>query len=222
MKKSVAIIGLSRFGLNLVESFSKLNVNLIAIDKDRESVRKASELTHNVFTCDSTNEEALKECGIANVDHVILAIGQNDNSNLSSSIMTIIKLKGLGIKNITARADDEDYIEVLKLVGATDVVTPLKIASDRLSNKIAAGNLVDYFNIKNDYDVFEVKISSGFEPIALMELDTRQKYRINILLVEREGKTIIPSKDLILQAGDDIFIFGEKKNIRKILSVFTI
>ena len=40
MKKSIAVIGLSRFGLTLVEQLSKLNVDLVAIDKDKESVKK--------------------------------------------------------------------------------------------------------------------------------------------------------------------------------------
>ena len=33
MKKTIAIIGLSRFGLSLVESFSKLNVELVEIGR---------------------------------------------------------------------------------------------------------------------------------------------------------------------------------------------
>lgn len=220
MKKSIVVIGLSRFGLNLVESLSRLNVDLIAIDIDKESVRKASELTHHVFACDATDEEALKECGVHNVDHAIVAIGQNEKANLTSSIMTIIKLKEMGIKHITARADDEDYVEVLKLVGATHIVTPLKIASDRVANRIAAGNVVDYFNIKNDFDVYEVHVSPSFEPIILAELSIRSKYKINILLIEREGKMLIPNKDTVIMSGDDVFIFGQKRDINKIASFF--
>lgn len=220
MKKSVAVIGLSRFGLTLVESFSKLNVELIAIDQDKEQVKKASEFVDNAFIADATNETALKECGITNVDHVIVAIGQNERVNLTSSVIAIIKLKQLGIKEITARADDEDYVEVLKLVGATSVVMPLAIASERIANKIAAGNVVDYFNIKNEYDVYEVHISQAFEPLAITELDSRSRYKINILLIERDQRMLTPSKDTFLLPGDDIFIFGKKKDIPKITAVF--
>src|SRR5690554_3480329 len=136
MKKSIAVIGLSRFGLNLVENFSKLNVDVIAIDHDKESVNKAAEFIQNVMIADSTNIDALKEAGIGNVDHAIVAIGQNEQANLATSIITIIKLKQLGIKEITARADDKDSAEALKLVGANSIVLPLNIASERIAYKI--------------------------------------------------------------------------------------
>lgn len=222
MKKSIAIIGLSRFGLNLVESFSTLDVDLIAIDQNKESVKKASELITNVYIADSTDEEALKSTGIANVDHAIVAIGQNERSNLTASIVTIIKLKQLGVPHITARADEDDYAEILRLVGATSIVSPLYIASERIANKIAAGNVVDYFNIKNDFDVYEIKIQDDFEPLKITELDLRTKYKINILLIERDNKISIPNKDTVLMPNDEIFIFGNKKDIPKIFPVFGI
>lgn len=220
MKKSIAIIGLSRFGLNLLESLSKLNVDLIAMDMNKEAVKKASELITNVYVADSTDEEALKSTGITSVDHVIVAIGQNDRNNLTASIITIIKLKQLGIKQITARADEEDFIQILKLVGATDVVSPLYIASERVAHKVAFDNVLDYFNIKNEFDVYEIKTRHDFIPLPITKLDSRSLYGINILLIERKGEVIIPTKDTILMPEDEIFIFGRKKDIPKIINFF--
>ena len=220
MKKSVAIIGLGRFGLSLVESFSKLNVEIIAIDKNVEYVKKASEMTTNAFIVDSTDEEALKSVGVSNVDQVIVAFGQNEKNNLAASVITIIKLKELGIKNIIARADEDDYVEILKLIGATEIVTPLYIASERIANRVASENVVDYFNIKNDFNVFEVKVQEDFTDLALIDLDLRTKYSVNILLIERDNETIIPTKSTIIKANDDIFIFGRKRDIPKITTFF--
>ncbi|MFA5693470.1 MAG: TrkA family potassium uptake protein [Acholeplasmataceae bacterium] len=221
MKKSIAVIGLSRFGLNLVESFSKLNVDLIAVDQDKESVRKAGEIITNVLVCDSTDEEALKDAGIQNVDHAIVAIGQNDKANLSVSIMTILKLKEIGVKEITARADDLSTRDILTLIGADNIVMPMQIASERIANKVASKNVIDYFNIKNEFDVYEVRVSSLFEPLLITELDSRSKYKINILLIERNEKVITPNKDTIIRPNDDIFIFGSKKDIPKITNFFS-
>lgn len=220
MKKSVAIIGLGRFGLSLVESFSKLNVEIIAIDKNVEFVKKASEMTTSAYIVDSTDIDALKSVGISNVDQVIVAFGQNNMSNLAVSVITIIKLKELGINNIMARADEDAYVEILKLIGATEIVTPLYIASERIANKVAFENVIDYFNIKNDFNVFEVKVHEDFEDLAITELDLRTKYSVNILLIERDDNVIIPTKKTVLKANDDIFIFGRKKDIPKITTFF--
>ena len=218
--KSIAIIGLSRFGLSLVQAFSKLDVELVAIDMDEDAVRKAGDYIQNVFIADSTNIDSLKAAGIGNVDHAIVAIGQNERINLTTSIISVIKLKELGIKEITARADEEDYAEVLTLVGATNIVMPLDIAAERIANKIAAGNVLDYFNVRRDYDVYEVKISDDFEPLPIINLDSRTRYKINILLIERNKVLYVPTKDTILEPGDEIFVFGKKQDIPKVLSVF--
>ncbi|VEU82019.1 potassium channel family protein [Acholeplasma hippikon] len=221
MKKSIAVIGLSRFGFNLLEAFSRLDVDLIGIDHDIEAVKKASEITHNVMVADSTSYESLKDAGIANVDHAIVAVGQNDKANLTNSIVTIIRLKELGVEKITARADEEDYAQVLKLVGATDVVMPLSIASERVANRIAAFNLVDYFNIKGDYTVFEVKLSETFPPAQIIDLDLRNEYEANIMLIERDSQFLMPKRDTEILPNDEIFIFSKKKDIAKITAFFT-
>lgn len=220
MKKTIAIIGLSRFGLSLVESFSKLNVELVAIDTEEEQVQKAGEFIENAFVGDTTNIDALRDAGIANVDHAIVAIGQNDRQNLATSIISIIKLKELGIKEITARADDEDYAEVLRLVGATNVVMPLHIAADRVANKLAARNVLDYFNVIHDYDMYELQVGANFKPLPIVDLNLRNKYNVNILLIERSGQIITPTKDITIMPGDGIFVFGKKKELTKVLEIF--
>lgn len=221
MKKSVAVIGLSRFGFNLLEAFSKLDVDLIGVDNDLDAVKKASEITHNVMVADATSYDSLKDAGIANVDHAIVAVGQNDKANLTNSIVTIIRLKELGVPKITARADEEDYAQVLKLVGADDVVMPLNIASERVANRIASFNLVDYFNIKGDYTVFEVKISESFTPTSIIDLNLRKQFEANIMLVERNNQFLTPGRDTEILPNDEIFIFSKKKDIAKITAFFT-
>ena len=43
---------------------------------------------------------------------------------------------------------------------------------------------------------------------------------MNILLIKRE-ELIIPSKDSVLMPDDSIFIFGEKKYLPKITTIFS-
>ena len=221
MKKSIAIIGLSRFGVSLLEAFTTLDVDLVAIDVDEEAVKKAAELIPNAFIGDSTDSDSLRAAGIANVDHVIVAIGQNEFTNLSTSIITVIKLKELGVKEITARADDEDYAEVLTLVGATHIVSPLSIAAERIANKVALGNVLDYFHVRKNYDIYEVKIADTFKPLPIIELNSRSRFHINILLIERDKVLQVPTKDTILQPGDEIFIFGRKQDVTRVLRIFS-
>lgn len=220
MRKTIGIIGMGRFGLSLVESFSKTNVDIIALDHKKERVEKASLYTPYVFVCDSTNEEALKETGIKNADHVIIAMGQNEDFNISTTIVTVIKLKKIGVHKLTVRLDDETFAETMHLIGADDIIYPLKIASDKLANRLSSNSVIDYFKMTDDFDAYEIELNENFVDMPLLDLNLRTKYDINILVVKRGTENIIPSKDTVLKARDHLFIFGRKKDINKVVAFF--
>lgn len=80
--------------------------------------------------------------------------------------------------------------------------------------------MVDYFNIKNDFDVFEINILEDFELILIIEFDLRSMYGSNILFIECNNKILVFNKDFILRLLDEIFIFGRKKDLLKVISIF--
>lgn len=137
-------------------------------------------------------------------------MGQDNVNNLTAGILIIIKLKQLGIKEIVVRSDKDEYVETLKTIGATKIITPLSIAAEKISKVFSADNVIDYFNIKNNYDVYEIKIGDNFEETRITELSLRSKYNMNILLIERKNKIIYPTNEVSLLSGDNIFIFGKK------------
>lgn len=220
MSKTVAIIGMGRFGLSLVESFSKNNIDTIAIDHIKERAEKAGVYTPYLVVCDSTNEEALKEAGVHNADHVIVAMGQDEDFNISTSIVTVIKLKKIGCKKITVRLDDDTFLETMNLIGADDIIFPLKIASDKLANKLSSNSIVDYFKMTNDFDAYEIIVDGDFNELAITKLNARAKFLINILLIKRNGKVVVPNRETIIMPLDHLFIFGQKKDINKITKFF--
>ncbi|MDD3171193.1 MAG: TrkA family potassium uptake protein [Bacilli bacterium] len=215
MKKSILVIGLGRFGLNLIENFNRLDVDIIGIDVDEDAVNRAIKKIPYAYTCDSTNEEALKEIGISNVDIAIIALGQDNPNGVVTGIMTTILLKRFGIKKIVVRLDEETYRDTFMAIGATDVIMPLKIASERIANKFTMDNIVDYFNIASDFNVFEMKIPDKFKAISLVELNSRSKYGMNIILINRDDQMFTPNSTHMLKPNDDIFIFGKKSDIVK-------
>ena len=60
MKKSIGIIGCSRFGTGLINSLKKFNdIDILAIDNNIDIITKTATMVENAFLCDSTKEEAL-------------------------------------------------------------------------------------------------------------------------------------------------------------------
>lgn len=211
MRRSFVVIGLGRFGLKLVEELSKAKVDVMALDISEENIVKAGEFTNSAFVCDTTNETALKELGVNNVDHAIVAFG----SNLQNTIITTIILKEFGIPKITVRVDDDFYINVIKKLGATDIVSPQKIAGVRLANKVLSDSFVDFFNIDRDFSVIEISVVPTAEPKNIQELNPRNNYGINVLLIRRDNKSFSPTGADDILPNDHLFVFGTTAKVSK-------
>lgn len=211
MKKSFAIIGLGRFGLALVEALAKRNSNIIALDEDEEKVAKASELVSHTVVCDSTNEDALREAGIQNVDHVVVAIG----SNIQATILTTIILKELGIKRITVRVDNEYYTKVILKLGANDIISPQTLAGIRLANRIISDTFLDYYDIADEFGVAQIIVNKEFKPITIQEFNPRNEFDVNVILIRRNSKTFAPKGQDQILPNDYLFVVGKPGKIAR-------
>jgi trk system potassium uptake protein TrkA len=211
MKKSFAVLGLGRFGLKLIEELSHHNADIIAIDTSEENVSKASEFVSNAFVCDATNENALKELGVGNVDHAIIAFG----SNLQATILSTIILKEMGINKITVRVDDDYYVKVIKKLGATDVISPQRIAGIRLANKIISDTFIDYFNISSDFCIVEISVNENVMPLNISDINPRNNFEVNLLLIQRGDNIFSPKGTDDIMPKDMLYIFGTRQKISK-------
>lgn len=213
MKKNICIIGLGRFGVSLAKSLASKNVDIIAIDKDEKAVLEVSDFATHAFVLDSTDESALKEIGVQNCDHVVISLGQNRKDSIVVTICTCIALNNIGIENITVRVDDPYYIPVLNKMGLHKIVTPFDIAAERLANTLSSDNVMDYYNVAEGYNVFELTIEENSIPLSLLELNTPKNFGVNIILIKRNKKCFMPTSADQLLPNDHIFAFGLYKGI---------
>src|SRR5699024_3874644 len=88
MKREFAVIGLGRFGGSICHELSKEGMEVLAIDIDEDRVNEFKNIASHAVIADTTDEVSLKEIGIKNIDHVIVAIGDN----IQASILTTVIL----------------------------------------------------------------------------------------------------------------------------------
>ena len=213
MKKSIAVIGLGRFGLSLVKHLVNHRVEVIAIDTNPKAVNEAANYISQALICDSTNEAAIKECGIQNCDEAIIALGQNDPKTIVTTIVTTILLKNLGVEKITVRLDNPYYEKTLYSLGATSIISPLEIAGEKLAARVSSNSLVDYYNITDGYNVFDIVVGEIKEPISLIKLESPRRWGVNIILIKRNGKAFVPTAQDELQPRDHLFAFGKDMGV---------
>ena len=209
-KKSFAVIGLGQFGISVVEELVGNGMDVIAIDSDEEAVKKVSSILPTVAVANSTDEESLKELGIKDVDSAIVAFG----SHIEASILTTVILKEMGVKSIIVRTDDPYYVPILKKLGATEVIMPQKAAGIALANRLGNEDFKDFYKLDDRYSVVSIVINSAYVPQQLKDLSSKDKYGVNIVLINRNGRAFVPGGNDSILPDDTIFVVGGTKEIR--------
>lgn len=212
MKQEFVVIGLGRFGGSIVKELIEQGADVMAIDIETERVDEFAPIATQAVVADTTDEAVLKSLGIRNFDHVIVAIGDN----IQSSILTTLMLKELGVKRITVKAQNDYHEKVLSKIGADHVVHPERDMGIRIANNILSNNVLDYLELSDEHSIMELIVNSKLAGHSLIDLDIRAKYGINIVAIKR-GKSILvsPQADEKLQANDILIIIGADVDINR-------
>ncbi len=156
--RTYAIIGIGHFGYHMAIGLAEQGHNVIAIDSSPEKIKSISSFIENAYILDSTNEKALKEAGVVELDVVIVSMGKN----IESSILTVMALRDLGNRTIIAKAYNLTHGEVLSKIGAKKVVYPEKETAKRLVKNISSKILFEILDISNTFKGLKFEVPPSF------------------------------------------------------------
>ncbi|MGB2599372.1 MAG: TrkA family potassium uptake protein [Candidatus Omnitrophota bacterium] len=180
-EKVFAVFGLGKFGMELCRILSKKGEKVIAIDQDQAHIEKIKDAVTQAILLDSTDESALLNAGLQDVDVAVVAIRES----IDASVLTTILLKNLGVPRIIARAISDIHAQVLKQVGAAEVINIEIEEGRRLANRLAAPDIMDIIPIAADQVMAELRTPQKFVGKSIHELDVRKKYNVNIISIKR-------------------------------------
>ncbi|QNU37926.1 TrkA family potassium uptake protein [Geobacillus sp. 44B] len=209
-KKQFAVIGLGRFGGSICRTLSEQGMEVLAIDIDEDRVNEFASIVSHAVVGDSTDENVLKSLGIRNFDHVIVAIGDN----IQASILTTLILKELGVQHITVKATNDYHEKVLKKIGADQIVHPERDMGERIAYNLISNNVLDYLELSDKHSIVEIVASERLDGHSLLELDIRARYGINIVAIRRGTNVIVsPLASEIIRKGDVLVVIGADEDI---------
>lgn len=212
MKQEFAVIGLGRFGGAICEELSREGMNVLAVDIDEQRVNAFKNIASHAVIADATDEEALKAIGIQNIDHVIVAIGDN----IQASILTTVVLTELGIKRITVKAQNDYHEKILNKIGADVVVHPERDMGRRLAQSLISSNIIDYIELSDEHRIVEVKAGKKLYGKNLKELNIRARYGINVVAIKRGSQMIIsPKAEETIAENDILIIIGSNDDFTR-------
>jgi trk system potassium uptake protein TrkA len=213
--RTFGVIGLGRFGYHVARTLAQGGAEVIACDVDEEKVREISEYVSLAYVLDATDAKALKESGIANVDTAVVSIGEN----IEASILIVVQLKELGVKEIVAKAVNPLHGKVLEKLGVDRVVYPEKEMAIRVAHSLLVGEFIEEIPIGEKHSLFELKAFDFMLGKTLRELDVRKRFGVSVLAIKRGENLIVnPMGDEKILPGDILVVLGTTEQLSSMAS----
>jgi trk system potassium uptake protein TrkA len=212
MKKQFAVIGVDTFGRRMIEELSVLDCEILIIDKDPLVIEALKDQVDGAYVADVQDREVIEKIIPRELDAAVVDLGHS----LEASVLVTNYLSKWGIRRIITRASTDAHGEILKIVGATDVVFPSQEAARRITPLIAAPLLLSYLTLSPRFILAELKVPLRLVGRSLREADLEKDGIMNVIACREggEGDYLFSSPDRILQEGDILLVAGSHEDVQ--------
>jgi trk system potassium uptake protein TrkA len=210
----VAILGLGRFGSQLVEELVGMGVEVLAVDADGARVNYLAEVATLAAAGDLTDFEFLSSLALETYDSVAVAIG----SDVATSVLLTLTLKRrLELPHVVAKASTNDHAEALRLTGADIVVNPEQEAAIRLAHTLGpSSHLGEYLSLGPTFGCAKLEAPASAHGKHLGTLDAFTRHNVVLLaLIRDDVVTFRPDREVVVEPGDVWLIAGDDQQLRK-------
>lgn len=210
--KSILLIGLGRFGYHIAKKLDETRHHVMAIDKNDERVNAVLPYVTNAQIGDSTSSEFMASIGVGNFDICIVAIGDDFQSSLETTLL----LKELGAGFVLARASRDIHSKFLLRNGADEVVYPERQLASWIAIRYTSNHIIDYIQLDDEHSIFEIPIPEPWIGKTVGQLDIRKMHGINIMGIKRDGEMDCAIRpETLLTENVSLLVLGTNQDIHK-------
>ncbi len=224
--KQFAVIGLGTFGGRVARTLTAKDAEVIGIDSDPRRVEEFKDELAQTLTLDATNEEALANSGVLDVDAVVVAMGER----MEAAILATAILRRLGAGHVIARASSRLYAQILHDVGADRTVLIEEQMADQVAKSLIAPDVLEQITLSSGHSLVEMKPRRDMIGRKLGEIDIRRKYNINVVAIKKRIPVVtdagessyetrtndIPGPDDRLDESDILVAVGRDEDIERL------
>ncbi|OHB33082.1 MAG: potassium transporter TrkA [Desulfuromonadaceae bacterium GWC2_58_13] len=210
--KRFCVIGLGNFGYHVARALYESGHEVIAVDLNREKIKRIQEFSSYTIIGDAGSKEFLVGQGIGEMDAVVVSTG--DRSHLSTLIT--LYLKELAVPRILVKAVSEDHGRILEKIGATEVIFPEKDMAIKVARGLSSPNILEFLPLSDDLSISEAAPPARFVGKSLVEIDLRRKYNVTILGI-KDVLTghfhTLPKATHVIKDSDILVLVGKARDI---------
>ena len=209
-KRSFACVGLGNFGSTVARELVRFGNDVIGIDKQQKIAdRYADDLTQ-VMVADARDEDALKDCGLADCDAALISLGQD----IEASVLAAMNVKLIGIETVWAKAVSRTHHRILTRLGADRVIRPDNEVGRNVAQALHNPLVRDFISLGNGFHMVNAKIPESLEDTPLASLSLKEKFGITCLGVMRGQEYIAPDREATLNCDDQLLLLGMRNDLR--------
>lgn len=224
--QSVLIAGGGRISYYLTEVLLRQGAKVTVVEKNTELAEKISaDIPGAAVMCDDalTYFDSMSATDIANTD-AFIALTENDEYNLIASLYA----ESQQINKVISRINAKSRLKVLPSEKRISTISREDVAADRiLGYSRSLINAEDNDAVESLYrlmdgkiEFIEFKIDQKDRNLHIPLKDLKLKRNILLGCIIRDGKTIIPRGDDMLEPGDIALVATIKRQIARLEDIF--
>lgn len=212
MEKSIAVLGLGKYGRSVASHLYDMGADVLAVDKNEDLVSDIAGKCTASVRANLADEDEVLALGLQNMDVVIVAMG----GNLSASIISVSVAKEQGVPIVVAKSSSGRMSSVLRKVGADKIIDPEGEGGERSARILGSLSFKDFFRVDDNMYMIQINPKEEWIGKSLMELNLRKSKSL-IVVAEKEKQGFWHFADPMKPIREEmvLLIAMEKKDMEK-------
>jgi trk system potassium uptake protein len=219
-----AVIGLGQFGLAVARNLAAKGAEVLAIDKDLGRIESVKDEVAYAVSLDATDFKSLASQNIADMDAVLVAIGEN----IEGLLLTVVQLLELKAKRIIARAVSQQQKLILSKLGVKEILSPEDEVGMMVAEMLINPNMKAIMPLPDNYEIAEIQAPRRVFKRTIKDVGLLENYRLELIAIKRhyeeyydarkrsvEHLLIRPADDTVLEYSDVIIVLGKTQDVDK-------
>jgi Trk K+ transport system NAD-binding subunit len=208
----VIIVGGGTVGRALADRLEDRGENVVLVEEEEAEVEDARNEGYTVEWGDGTDMDVLRGAGAENAKTIVAATRDDDTNLLVSQL---VKSK-FDTEKIIARANDPDNVAAFQDLGVNTIDSPMATAW-AIDNQIERPALSEWITgVGGTGDVQEIEVrNEDIVGKSIEEIGPMLPHDCLVALVSRNGETMVPTADYVVERGDKLTLLGQHDPVRE-------
>jgi len=207
------VIGLGRFGRQIVKTLYKNEAEVLAIDTLESNIIAIKNYTAQAICITIQDEADLEAIGIDEMDTIIIAIGENFQESIL--IAAILKKRSKKYK-VISRATGRVQKEIFKLIGVDQVICPEEETAIELADTLSYP-FTNLARLDDNLSIGLVATPANFIGKTIADTSLFEKYGITCFAVKNNDTYQSVDQNYIILQDDLLAVSGNNHKIEKLL-----